>query len=428
MDTYHFQPTKEFAGKLDQCDALAIYRKEFYLTPGTIYMDGNSLGLLSKRAEKSLLNSLEDWKRYGIEGWTEGDNPWFYFSERLGELSAPLVGASGDEVIMSGSTTANLHQLVATFFEPKEGRNKILADELTFPSDIYALQSQLLLHGLDPETHLVQVKSRDGKLLMEDDIIAAMSEEVALVVLPTVLYRSGQILDMKRLTKEAHTRGIIIGFDGCHSVGAVPHQFDEWEVDFAFWCNYKHLNGGPGSVAGLYVNRKHFDKRPGLTGWFGSKKDEQFDMKHSFSKSDSAGAFQIGTPHILSMAPLVGSLEMFAEVGIEQIRTKSLLLTQYFMELIDSELMEYGFSFGNPRDDFRRGAHIILEHREAARICKALKNEGVIPDYREPDMIRLAPVSLYTSYQEVWETVQALKKIMQGKLYESYENIRGIIA
>lgn len=428
MGTYHFQPTKEFAEQLDQGDVLANYREEFYLTPGKIYMDGNSLGLLSKRAEKSLLKSLEDWKRYGIEGWTEGEEPWFYFSERLGELSAPLVGTTSDEVIISGSTTGNLHQLAATFFEPKEGRNKILADELTFPSDIYALQSQLLLHGLDPETHLVQVKSRDGKLLMEDDIIAAMSEEIALIVLPTVLYRSGQILDMARLTKEAHARGIIIGFDGCHSVGAVPHQFDEWEVDFAFWCNYKHVNGGPGSVAGLYVNRKHFEKRPGLTGWFGSKKDVQFDMLHSFSKAESAGAFQIGTPHILSMAPLAGSLEMFAEVGIEQVRKKSLLLTQYFMDLIDSELVEYGFTLGNPRDDQRRGGHIILEHQESARICKALKKEGVIPDYREPNMIRLAPVALYTSYREVWETVQVLKKIMQGKLYESYENIRGIIA
>lgn len=428
MGTYHFQPTKECAENLDRSDALASYRKEFYLSPGIIYMDGNSLGLLSKRAEKSLLRSLEDWKKYGIEGWTEGEEPWFYFSERLGELSAPLVGASGDEVIMGGSTTVNLHQLAATFYEPRKGRNKILADELTFPSDIYALQSQLILHNLDPATHLVQVKSRDGKFLVEDDIIAAMSEEIALIVLPTVLYRSGQILDMARLTKEAHARGILIGFDGCHSVGVVPHQFDEWGVDFAFWCNYKHLNGGPGSVAGLYVNRKHFDKRPGLTGWFGSKKEVQFDMKHSFSKAESAGAFQIGTPHILSMAPLIGSLEMFAEVGIEQVRTKSLRLTQYFMDLIDAELVEYGIIVGNPLNDRQRGGHIILEHQEAARICKAMKKEGIIPDYREPNMIRLAPVALYTSYQEIWETVQIFKKIMKGRLYESYENKRGIIA
>ncbi|MFD6439675.1 kynureninase [Peribacillus sp. NPDC060186] len=411
MDINNFMSTKEYARTLDQQDALVSYREEFYLTPGMIYLDGNSLGLLSKRAEKSLMRSLEDWKRFGIDGWTEGAEPWFYFSERLGELSAQLVGAAGDEVIMSGSTTANLHQLAATFFEPKAGRNKILADELTFPSDIYALQSQLQLHGLDPATHLVQVKSRDGKFLEEDDIIAAMNEEISLIVLPTVLYRSGQILDIERLTKEAHARGIMIGFDGCHSIGAVPHWFDKWEVDFAFWCNYKH-----------------FDKKPGLAGWFGSRKDKQFDMEHSFTQANSAGAFQIGTPHILSMAPLLGSLEMFAEVGIEQVRSKSLRLTKYLMDLIQSELSEYGFKIGSPRDESKRGGHIILEHQEAARICKALKQEAIIPDYREPNMIRLAPVALYTSFQEVFETVQVLKKIMDGRLYENYENKRGIIA
>ncbi|MFE4898571.1 kynureninase [Peribacillus butanolivorans] len=428
MDIKNFMFTKEYARTLDQQDALVSYREEFYLNPGMIYLDGNSLGLLSKRAEKSLMTSLEDWKRFGINGWTEGAEPWFYFSERLGELSAQLVGAAGDEVIMSGSTTANLHQLAATFFEPKAGRNKIMADELTFPSDIYALQSQLLLRGLDPATHLVQVKSRDGKFLKEDDIIAAMNEEIALIVLPTVLYRSGQILDIERLTKEAHARGIMIGFDGCHSIGAVPHWFDKWEVDFAFWCNYKHLNGGPGCVAGLYVNRKHFDRKPGLAGWFGSRKDKQFDMEHSFTQANSAGAFQIGTPHILSMAPLLGSLEMFAEVGIEQVRSKSLRLTKYLMDLIDSELTDYGFKIGSPRDESKRGGHIILEHKEAARICKALKKEAIIPDYREPNMIRLAPVALYTSFQEVFETVQVLKKIMDGRLYENFENKRGIIA
>lgn len=286
----------------------------------------------------------------------------------------------------------------------------------------------MLLHGLNPATHLVQVKSRDGKFLKEDDIIAAMNEEIALIVLATVLYRSGQILDIERLTKEAHARGIIIGFDGCHSIGAVPHWFDKWEVDFAFWCNYKHLNGGPGCVAGLYVNRKHFDRKPGLAGWFGSRKDKQFDMEHSFTQANSAGAFQIGTPHILSMAPLLGSLEMFAEVGIEQVRSKSLRLTKYLMDLIDSELTDYGFKIGSPRDESKRGGHIILEHKEAARICKALKKEAIIPDYREPNMIRLAPVALYTSFQEVFETVQVLKKIMDGRLYENYENKRGIIA
>lgn len=420
--------TKENAKQLDIDDKLKGFREEFYIKPDSIYMDGNSLGLLSKRAERTLLESVNDWKEHGIIGWTKGKHPWFFLSERLGEMMAPLVGAEVDEVIVTGSTTVNLHQLVATFYKPKGKRTKILADELTFPSDIYALQSQLRIHGFDPDTHLIRVKSRDGRFLEEEDIIEAMSNEIALIILPTVLYRSGQILDMKRLTKEAHKKGILIGFDGCHSIGAIPHSFSEWDVDFAYWCNYKHLNGGPGSVGGLYVNKKHFGTAPGLAGWFGSKKEKQFDMEHSLTQAESAGAYQIGTPHVLSLTPLLGSLEIFAEAGIENIRKKSLKINQFLMDLLKQELADMGFSIGNPHDDVRRGGHVSLEHKEAARICKALKDNGIIPDFRAANIIRLAPVALYTSYCEVWETVQVLKKIMIEKQYEKFANEREVIA
>jgi kynureninase len=255
-----------------------------------------------------------------------------------------------------------------------------------------------------------------------------MTDDIALIVLPTVLYRSGQILDMKRLTEEAHKRGILIGFDGCHSVGAIPHSFSEWGVDFAYWCNYKHLNGGPGCVGGLYVNRKHFGTHPGLAGWFGSRKDKQFDMEHTLTPAESAGAFQIGTPHVLSLAPLIGSLEIFAEAGIENIREKSLLINQYLMDLIEHELTDMDFIIGNPRDDVRRGGHISLEHKEAARICKSLKENGIVPDFRAPNIIRLAPVALYTSYEEVWKVVQTLKTIMTEKQYEKFANEREVVA
>lgn len=428
MSTYSFESSLEYAKKLDQHDELAGFRNEFYLKENHIYLDGNSLGLLSKRAEKALLNSLNDWKELGIDGWMKGDHPWFYLSEKLGELSAPLVGADSDEVIVSGSTTVNLHQLVATFYKPKGKRTKILADELNFPSDIYALQSQLRLHGLDPEEHLVRVKSRDGRLIEEEDIIAAMQDDIALIILPTVLYRSGQTLNMKWLTEEAHKRGILIGFDGCHSVGAIPHYFNEWGVDFAYWCNYKHLNGGPGAVGALYVNRRHFGTFPGLAGWFGSKKEKQFDMEHTLTHAEHAGAYQIGTPHVLSVAPLIGSLEIFADAGIERVRAKSLQINQYLMDLIETELSGMGFVIGNPREDDRRGGHVCLEHHEAARICKALKENGVVPDFRAPNIIRLAPVALYTSYQDVWEAVQILKKIMDEKQYEKYKNEREVVA
>ncbi|MFK9091942.1 kynureninase [Bacillus salipaludis] len=424
----NFQPTLEYAKELDKEDPLRHFREEFYLMPGSIYMDGNSLGLLSKRAEKTLLESLNDWKQYGIDGWTQGNHPWFFMAEKLGEMLAPLVGAAAEEVIVTGSTTVNLHQLVSTFYKPEGTRTKILADELTFPSDIYALQSQVRVHGYDPETDLIRVKSRDGRFLEEDDIIEAMTDEIALIVLPTVLYRSGQILDIKRLTEEAHKRGILIGFDGCHSVGSIPHSFSEWDVDFAFWCNYKHLNGGPGGVGGLFVNRKHFGKMPGLAGWFSSNKEKQFDMEHTLTPAHSAGAFQIGTPHVLSVAPLIGSLEIFTEAGIENIREKSLKINQYLMNLIDDELAGMGFFIGTPREYARRGGHVSLEHIEAARICKALKENGIIPDFRAPNIIRLAPVALYTSYEEVWEVVQILKKIIIEKQYKKFKNEREVVA
>lgn len=424
----NFQATLEYAKDLDKEDSLKDFREEFYLKPGSIYMDGNSLGLLSKRAERTLIESLEDWKEHGIDGWTQGNHPWFFMAEVLGKKLAPLVGGSAEEVIVTGSTTVNLHQLVSTFYTPDGIRTKILADELTFPSDIYALQSELRIHGYDPDQHLIRVKSRDGRFLEEDDIIEAMTDDVALIVLPTVLYRSGQILDIKRLTEAAHNKGILIGFDACHSAGSIPHYFSDWDVDFAFWCNYKHLNGGPGGVGGLYVNKRHFGKMPGLAGWFSSAKEKQFDMEHTLTPAQSAGAFQIGTPHVLSVAPLIGSLEIFTEAGIENIRQKSLKINQYLINLIDTELADMGFFIGTPREDARRGGHVSLEHNEAARICKSFKENGIIPDFRAPNIIRLAPVALYTSYEEVWKVVQILKTIMTEKQYEKFKNEREVVA
>ncbi|WP_427137562.1 kynureninase [Psychrobacillus psychrodurans] len=418
----------EYAKSLDEQDALGKYRNEFYIQPNVIYMDGNSLGLLSKRAEKSVLTLLDSWKQYGIDGWTQGEHPWFYFPETLSEMCAPLVGASKEEVIITGSTSANLHQLVASFYRPEGIRNKILADELNFPSDLYAISSQLSLHGFNGDEHMKLVKSYDGYTLQDEDIISAMTDDVALIILPSVLYRSGQVLDIKMLTEAAHERSIMIGFDLCHSIGSVPHELDKWDVDFAFWCNYKHVNGGPGATGGLYVNRKHFGGKPGLAGWFGSDKEKQFDLSTQMTPATNAGAYQIGTPHIMSSAPLYGSLEMFAEVGIDAIREKSLKLTNYMMTLIEHELSEYNFVIANPRETEKRGGHIFLVHDEAARICKALKVQQVIPDFRSPNGIRLAPVALYNSYEDVWKTVRILKLIMKEELYKKYENKRDVIA
>lgn len=417
-----------YAEELDARDQLAGFRHEFYIPEDTIYLDGNSLGLCSRRAERCLLSLLDSWKKYAIDGWLEGENPWFYLSESLGAMMATLVGAHAHEVIVTGSTSVNLHQMLATFYKPTGERNKIVTDELSFPTDIYALKSHILLHDFNPATHLVRVPSEDGICIDENEIVASMTEDVALVVLPTVLYRSGQLLNIERITYEAHQRGIQIGWDACHSAGVVPHQFSKWEVDFAFWCTYKYLNGGPGSVAAIYVNQKYKGRVPGLAGWFSSLKEAQFDMDHNLRHAEYASAFQIGTPHVLSTAPLIGSLEIMQEASIERIRDKSLKLTGYLMDLVQSELIDWGFTIGNPEQTSSRGGHVCLIHEEALRICKALRELNVIPDYRKPNCIRLAPVALYTSYVDVWEAVRRLKMIMVEEKYKKYTNEREVIA
>ncbi|TYR75763.1 kynureninase [Rossellomorea vietnamensis] len=423
-----FSTKEDYAFELDKKDDLSRFKEEFYIKDDWYYMDGNSLGLLSKRAEKSLLTSLEDWKQHGIDGWMDGREPWFYYSEKLGKMTLPLIGSKEAETIVTGSITTNLHQLISTFYQPAGAKTKILADELTFPSDIYAIKSQIELKGYNAEQELVQVRSRDGLTISEEDILEAMTDEIALILLPSVMYRSGQLLDMKLLTEEAHKRGIIIGFDLAHSIGAIPHELHDWNVDFAVWCNYKYLNSGPGGVGGLFVHEKHLGKKPGLAGWFGSKKEKQFDMEHTLAHAETAGAYQIGTPHIFSLAPLLGSLEIFEEAGIESVRKKSLQLTAYLMRLIEDRLSDYGFSISNPKEDSARGGHVCLQHDEASRICKALKQNGVIPDFRAPNVIRLAPVALYSSFHDVWKTAGILETIMKEELYKQFEKGRNVVA
>jgi kynureninase len=419
----------DYALQLDNEDPLASFKDRFYHLPGKIYMDGNSLGLVSKDAEASLLEVIEEWKNLGIGGWGRGRIPWITFAERLGKMQAGMVGAEPGEVVVSGGTTVNLHALVATFYEPEGARRKILADELNFPSDLYALASQIRLRGGDPAEDLILVKSRDRRIIEEDDIIEAMTDEVALILLPSVYYRSGQLLDMERLTRKANIRGIPIGFDCSHSIGVVPHRFDEWGVDFAIYCNYKYVNGGPGSTGSIYVNRRHFGKTPGLAGWFGNNRATMFDMSNEFDPAEDASAWQIGTTTMLSTAPLVGALGVINEAGIEAIREKSTKITSYLMYLIDEILSEapYSFSIGTPREPERRGGHVGVEHGDAWRVAEALKARGVIPDFRNPNVIRLAPIPLYTSYLEVWNVVQHLKGVIDNAEYKAFSQERSTV-
>ncbi len=333
-----FKSDLAFAKELDMKDQLHAVREHFFIKKNEIYMDGNSLGLASKDAERSLLSMMDKWKKEGIKIWNVEDSKYYHYSNKLAEMMAPLIGAEADEVAVAGSTTSNIHQLISTFYHPTRERYKILVDDLNFPTDRYAVDSQVRLKGLDPNDAVKVVKSPDGSFISEDAVIEAMTSDVAIILLPTVLYRSAQVLDMKRITKAAHEKGIVVGFDLCHAIGAIEIDFKEIEPDFAIWCTYKYLNGGPGSIAGLYIHRRHFHKVPGNAGWFGNKDETQFQLKHQFEHQQDASGWQIGTPSLLSMAPLEGTLKLFNEIGMPEIRKKSLNITAYLMYLIDEKL------------------------------------------------------------------------------------------
>lgn len=426
MRTYSDQ--KEFALKKDKSDKLSGLRDFFYTKENQIYMDGNSLGLCSKTAENAVIRAIADWKEQGINIWSKASTDYFLYHDVIGAKIAPLINAKPEEVTVCANTTLNVHQCIATFWKPTKEKYKIIIDELNFPTDRYAVESQIVTRGYDIDEVLTVVKSENGKTLNEDSIIDLFTDDVALVLLPSVLYRSSQLLDLKKLTDAAHKKGILIGFDLCHSIGNVNHDFNDISPDFAMWCNYKYLSGGPGAVAGLYVNSKHFDKNVGLSGWWGNRKDTQFELRDHFEKTQGAGAFQTGTGSILSLAAIDGALDIYKDVDIADIREKSLDLTAYLMYLIDTELSQYGFTVGNPRDDAHRGGHVALEHADAIRINEALKDADVIPDFRYPNVIRLAPVPQYTRYIDIYELVNRIKDIMDNKKYEKYENKAGTVA
>lgn len=421
---------RDYAKKLDNQNLLKNHRNKFYVPENNIYFDGNSLGLLSKNAENALIRVLEEWKNLAIKGWLEGELPWFYMAEEIGKMAANIVGAKPEEIILSGTTTINIHTLISSFYSPEKGKSKILADELNFPSDLYALQGQIGLRGFNPDKDLLLVKSKDGFLLNEDDIVRMMNDAVNLVFLPSVLYRSGQLLDMEYLTRKAHERNLLIGFDCSHSAGTVPHKFHDWDVDFGLFCSYKYLNSGPGAAAFLYVNEKHSDQEVYLRGWFGYNKTRQFDLLNEWEKQPGAAGWQISSPGILGSAPVQGSLEIINEAGIENIRKESLRMTTYLIDLINERLTAppYNYSIITPQDHERRGGHVAIIHEKALQINEALKDRGVIPDFRPPNVIRLAPIPLYNTFAEILQVATYLKEIIDTEAYKNYSDQRPAVS
>lgn len=408
MDT-----SRKYARACDEADPLSGFADRFDV-PG-LYMDGNSLGPVSEDALDTLERVREEWRTLAVEGWTEAEPPWFGYAERLGNRVADILGARGKEVVVTNSTTVNIHALVDTFLD--DGR--IVVNDLDFPSDHYALRGQLRRRGFDPDEHLVVVESRDGRTIEEADVVDALDDDVDLLFMPSVLYRSGQLLDVERLTEAAHDHGALAGFDLAHSVGVVDHALDDVGVDFAVWCHYKYCNAGPGAPAGLYVNERHFDRRPALPGWWGHEKATQFDMNLEFTPAAGSGAYQIGTPPMLAMAPLEGALDVIQEAGITAIREKSVDLTAYLIDLVDERLPEC--TVGTPREAARRGGHVAVEHPAAERISVALKERDVVVDHRPPDVVRVCPSPLYTSFEDVNAAVERFRSILDDGTHESVE-------
>jgi len=431
MSDFPFRTDEDHARELDTADPMAGVRERFNIPEGTVYMLGNSLGLMPKASDEAVARVMGEWRDMGIGGWLGGNPPWFWLAERIGEAAAPLVGASPDEVICTGTTTYNIHSLISTLYRPEGKRTKIIASSLEFPTDIYALKSQLGLRGFDWREHLILIGGDTSGIMDEDAIIEAMTDEVALVHLSSVLFRSGQLLDIERLAAAAHERGIMIGFDCSHSVGAVPHRFDEWDVDFAVWCGYKYLCGGPGAPAFIYINRRHFDTVPGLAGWFGYVKEKQFDLSLEFEHTRGAGGWQVSSPGILGAAAVEGALSVVGKCGIEALRERSLRLTSYLIRLVDELLSgePYSFRIVTPREDGRRGGHVaIARGSDAFKIKEALVRRGVVPDFRPPDIIRIAPSPLYSRFHDVRTVVRHIMEIIDSGEYTDVPDKPGPIS
>jgi kynureninase len=420
-------PARERARERDANDPLADFRERFDV-PDDYYMDGNSLGPISEDAAATLENAVSEWRELGIRGWTDSDPEWFHYGEDLGAKLAPLVGAREDEVVIADSTTVNIHKLIGAFLDARNDDQPpgILANDLDFPTDHYAMAAQLRQRDLDPDEHLMRVESADGRTIDADAVVDAIeSRDVGIVFMPSVLYRSGQLLDIERITEAAHEHGAYAGFDLAHSVGVVPHDLHDLGVDFAVWCSYKYLNGGPGALAGLYVHEDHHDVDPALAGWWGNDKETMFDMALEYDPAPDAGRHQLGTVPVLSAAPLHGALDVVHDAGIDRIREKSVQLTEYMIELVDDRLAEYGVDVGTPRDPEHRGGHVAIEHDEAYRVSEALRDHDVVTDFRQPNVVRVAPAPLYIRFEDVYDVVALLEDILESREYEEYPEQTG---
>jgi kynureninase len=420
IDTKRMMDGMEKARALDASDPMARYRPEFVIQdPDLIYMDGNSLGRLPIQSSMRLREVIDtEWGNGLVRGWNQG---WFDAAQRVGEKIDLLLGAAPGQVLVCDSTSVNLFKLVQAALNLQPGRSQIVSDEFNFPSDLYILQGCAAATG---KNELVLARSSDGIRIDKEDLYSKITNQTAIVALSHVAFKSGSRYDMAEITQKAHAAGALVLWDLCHSVGALPLELDECEVDLAVGCTYKYLNGGPGSPAFLYVRKSLQDRlRSPIWGWFGQDQPFNFDLQ--YQPAVGIQRFMAGTPPILALMALEPALDLTINAGIEKLWVKSTALTGFFIDLFDQYLEQLGFILGSPREAEQRGSHISLRHAEGYRICRTLTEEmKVIPDFRQPDNIRLGFAPLYTTYQDVWEAVQRIRQVVDEQRYLHYSTER----
>ena len=402
--------------KLDKNDELKLLREQFHFPESNpIYLCGHSLGLQPKNAYSYVKTELDSWKNFAVEGHMHGDNPWLDYHSLLNKPMSKIVGSKYKETVVMNSLTTNLHLLMISFFKPSKYKNKIIIDTPAFPSDKYAVQSQLKLHGLNPEKNLIEINTlRNNKCISKEEMLEQIKlhiNDAAMILLSGVNYYTGQFYDIKSIAKLANKHECIIGLDLAHAAGNVTLQLNKWGVDFASWCGYKYLNGGPGAPSGAFINEKYYNQNLNrLEGWWGHDKKTRFNPPEKFNPINSAEAWQLSNPPILSMAALRSSLILFDKVGMDSLIDKSKNLTGY-LEYLIKEMDHKNISIITPSNKQERGSQLSLEIKSNTDIEKFFRAKNIICDFRKPNVIRAAPCALYNSYNDIYDFVNVLKQL-----------------
>ncbi|RQO32319.1 kynureninase [Taibaiella sp. KBW10] len=413
--SYTFENNLEYALSLDDMDILHSYRERFHFPQhegeDVLYFCGNSLGLQPRSASWLFQKELADWAKYGVEGHFQAENPWMYYHSQFSESLARIVGADVSEVVAMNTLTVNLHLLMISFYRPTATRYKIIMEAGAFPSDQYAIETQVVMHGFNPNEAIIELTPRAGEhCLRDEDILQAIADagdSLACVMMGAVNYYTGQWFNMPEITKAAHAVGALCGFDLAHAMGNVPMHLHDWDVDFACWCSYKYLNSGPGGVAGIFVHQKHGDNPETfrLAGWWGNEETTRFKMKKGFVPAKGAASWQMSNAPVFNMIAHKSSLDIFDKTSIDTLREKSLLLTAY-TEYLLKEVKNLDFEIITPEEPQRRGAQLSLLFKDKGRVVfDYLTENGVVADWREPNVIRIAPVPMYNSFEDVYRFV-----------------------